>query len=90
MNLKYPMPSNRRYIHPAQKQLIITMSHSMTLKDIATATKISERTVQRVVRLWKQTGLVERKAMRTGRPRELDTTNIMVSKLLAVMVHMSE
>lgn len=73
------MPSNRRYIHPAQKELIITMAHSMTLEDIADVTKISARTVRRVVRLWKQTGSVERKPVNPGRPRELDMADVVVS-----------
>jgi transposase len=75
------MPSNRRYIHPAQKELMITMSQStrMTPKDIARVTNYSERTVQRVIRLWKETGLVERRPTNPGRPRELDTADVMVS-----------
>ncbi|KAF8493763.1 hypothetical protein F5888DRAFT_1617681, partial [Russula emetica] len=64
-------------IHPAQKELIMTMAHSMTPKEIAKVTKVSERTIQRVVHLWKQTGLVVQKPVNPGRPRELDMEDVM-------------
>ncbi|KAH7907310.1 hypothetical protein BJ138DRAFT_1160468 [Hygrophoropsis aurantiaca] len=54
------MPANRRYIHPAHKELLVTMSATMSSKQIARPTKISQRTVQRVLQLWKESGVVER------------------------------
>jgi len=67
---------NRRYIHPAQKELIVSMSAHMSSAEIARVTHISQRTVTRVVALWRQTGKVERKPEVSGRPCELDSDDV--------------
>jgi transposase len=71
---------NRKYIHPAQKELIVSMASFMSSADIAHVTHISQRTVQRVVSLWKRTGEVERKPLVRGRPREPSSGDVAVSE----------
>lgn len=74
---------NRRYIHPAQKELIVSMAGHMNAAEIARVTHISQRTVRRVVALWRETGKVERKPEIAGRPGELNSDDIAVGGSLA-------
>ncbi|KZP27723.1 hypothetical protein FIBSPDRAFT_730513 [Athelia psychrophila] len=67
---------NRRYINPAQKDLIVSMAAHMSSAEIAKVTHISWRTVYQVVTLWQQTGKVERKKVVSGPSCELDSGDV--------------
>lgn len=51
-------------IHPAPKELIVSMAAYMCSADIAHVTHISQHTIQRVIALWKKTWKVEQGARR--------------------------
>ena len=69
----------RRHIPVAAKEQLITMSNHLTTSVIATATHINVSTVNRVRRLHRETGWVERKALIVGRPRVLNALDVVVS-----------
>ncbi|KZP02818.1 hypothetical protein FIBSPDRAFT_969578 [Athelia psychrophila] len=52
------------------------MADHMSSREIAKATHITKRTVQRVVALWKQTGKVERKNKVRGQLRVLNSGDV--------------
>ena len=72
------MAGNRRFIHPEQKRLICIMSAHLKNSDIAEVTEISERTIQRTLATWQQTGQVTRKPLQDGRPRILTSLEVSV------------
>ncbi|KAH9028438.1 Homeodomain-like protein, partial [Lactarius deliciosus] len=67
---------NRRHIPKEQKWLIITMSAHLSNHDIAVATEISERTIRRVLKRWRETGDVICRPLQAGRPRELTSLEV--------------
>lgn len=81
-----PRLGNRRYIHPAQKELLVTMSTHMKTSEIEAVTGISQRTVQRVLRIWSNTGQVVCKPNDAGRPRKLDDIDVLVRNEALFMV----
>jgi hypothetical protein len=78
--LIHPMAriGNRRHIPEAVKETIITMSRTMTSRDIATATNIGRRTVNRLLHLYKETGSVVKTPEVMGRPRLLNSLDAAV------------
>ncbi|KAJ7165217.1 hypothetical protein C8R46DRAFT_834795, partial [Mycena filopes] len=67
---------NRRHIPEEQKQLVVIMATEMPLKDIAAATKINLRTVQRILETWRETGRCVRRPLEAGRPRILTAFDV--------------
>ncbi|KAJ7896977.1 hypothetical protein B0H13DRAFT_1503520, partial [Mycena leptocephala] len=69
-----------RYIPPAQKRHVITMSaKGMTNKEIAAAINIGESTVRRIKRLWHTTGYVVAQPATNGRPPALTSLELEAS-----------
>ncbi|KAI0338144.1 hypothetical protein BDW22DRAFT_1338441 [Trametopsis cervina] len=71
------MPGNRRHIPPEQKELIIKLSAKLDIKTIAHSTEISERTIRRLLSLWRTTGKVTQDRYVDGRPRLLGMYDIL-------------
>jgi hypothetical protein len=73
-------PNTFRYIPPAQKRHVITMSaKGMTNKEIAAAINIGESTVRRIKRLWHTTGYVVAQPATNGRPPALTSLDLEAS-----------
>ncbi|KAK7041106.1 hypothetical protein R3P38DRAFT_346857 [Favolaschia claudopus] len=70
------MSGNRRHIPKEQKDLIVVMAHHKSATEIADETGISLRTVQRVLRKWRQTGSTVRIPIELGRPRILTALEV--------------
>ncbi|KAJ3478506.1 hypothetical protein NLI96_g9707 [Meripilus lineatus] len=64
------------YISAERKQIATSISALSGTSEAATLTGISRRTVQRVVKLYRETGEVERKPVRSGPPPLLDLHDI--------------
>ncbi|KAF8153094.1 hypothetical protein B0H34DRAFT_662937 [Crassisporium funariophilum] len=64
--------SNRRHIHKAVKEQLVFMAARMKSCAIAHVTGVSQRTVNRVIRLKRLTGSVVRVPFAAGRPRLLN------------------
>ena len=62
---------HRRHIPEPVKEMLVTMSRQMSSKDIAKATNTGRSTVNRILRLYKETGSVVKKPEVMGRPRKL-------------------
>jgi transposase len=69
---------NYRYISPAEKELHCRLSLTLKNHEIAYHTGIGIRTVQHIIKLWRQTGGVNRKPLNGGRPRVLTGYHISV------------
>ncbi|KAJ7687051.1 hypothetical protein B0H17DRAFT_1264894 [Mycena rosella] len=69
-------PGNRRHIPEEQKQLVVIMAHTMAPKDIAAATGIHRRTINRILETWRETGKCVRRPLELGRPRILTTFDV--------------
>ena len=69
---------HRRHIPEPVKEMLITMSCQMSSKDIAKATNTGRSTVNRILRLYKETGSVVKKPEVMGRPRKLNSLDIAV------------
>ncbi|KAI0691759.1 hypothetical protein BC835DRAFT_1278930 [Cytidiella melzeri] len=76
------MPGNRRHIPPEHKELVITMAATLSVRSIAHATGISERTVRRILQTWRETGEVCQRPYVDGRPRLLSMFNFLVLESL--------
>ncbi|TFK82335.1 Homeodomain-like protein, partial [Polyporus arcularius HHB13444] len=63
---------SRRHIPPEMKQQIVTMSAYMTSGEISRVTDVSDRTVRRILGLWREQGVVVRRPAQAGRPRILN------------------
>ncbi|KZT40204.1 hypothetical protein SISSUDRAFT_972953, partial [Sistotremastrum suecicum HHB10207 ss-3] len=60
-----------------QKELIVIMRRTMTVKAIAAATEISERAITRVLKNFRDTGSVTgQRLCPIGRPRELSSWDV--------------
>ncbi|KAI0737060.1 hypothetical protein BC629DRAFT_1257965, partial [Irpex lacteus] len=68
---------NRRHIPQEQKQLVVMMSRTLDNRTIARATEISERTIRRILELWRNTGCVEQRPYVCGRPRVLSMVDVL-------------
>jgi hypothetical protein len=62
---------SRRHIPTPVKELVVRMSYTMTPVEVAASTGINVRTVQRVRKLFEETGQVVRVPPHSGRPRDL-------------------
>ena len=87
LHLRDLTPSRRptmvyRYIHPAKKELIITMLHNgISPKLIAAQTGISPQCIRSIRRNYNNTGKVT-KGRRTGCPRALTSLEVSVCLIL--------
>ena len=73
--------SNRRHIHKAVKEQLVSMAARMKSRTIAHVTGVSQRTVNRVIRLKRLTGLFIRVPFAAGRPRLLNGIDASMSIL---------
>jgi hypothetical protein len=76
------MPGNRRHIPVDQKKLVVIMASNKKpkeIKEIADATGISVRTVQRILEKWRTTGNCVKIPLELGRPRILTALDVDVS-----------
>ncbi|KAJ7342372.1 hypothetical protein DFH08DRAFT_704026 [Mycena albidolilacea] len=72
-----PSQNKYRYIHPAEKRLVITMStKGMPNKAIAAATNIGESTIKRIKRLWYTAGHVVVRPATNGQPPILSSLHL--------------
>ena len=70
----------RRHIHEAVKEQLVVMAGHLKSSDISRVTGISHRTVNRVIKLKRDTGsVVACNPLVTGRPRLLNGLDIAVS-----------
>ncbi|KIJ65310.1 hypothetical protein HYDPIDRAFT_88780 [Hydnomerulius pinastri MD-312] len=67
---------NRRHIPCAAKEQVVTMLAHMKPSQIACATGINARTIQRTMELWWKTGSVQRTPIEQGRKRKLNALDI--------------
>ena len=76
----------RRHIHKAIKEQLVVMSEHLESSNIARVTGISHRTVNRVIKLKRETGSVVRNPLviGPGRPRLLNGLDIAVSLLFSL------
>ncbi len=71
--------ANYQFIPSEQKQLLVVMlCKGLSPKEISGATGVSVRTIQRVRRLWLDTGKVVKPALEMGRPRVLSSLEVNV------------
>ncbi|KAJ3968325.1 hypothetical protein EV361DRAFT_782872, partial [Lentinula raphanica] len=63
-------------IHPEKKKLVATLSGTMSTREIARQTGISQRAVQRTLKNWRDTGDVVRNSDDIGRPRCLSNIDL--------------
>ncbi|KAJ7870636.1 hypothetical protein B0H14DRAFT_2345581 [Mycena olivaceomarginata] len=73
------MPGNRRHIPVDQKKLVVIMASNKKpkeIKEIADATGISVRTVQRILEKWRTTGNCVKIPLELGRPRILTALDV--------------
>ncbi|KAH9066998.1 hypothetical protein EDB83DRAFT_2223245 [Lactarius deliciosus] len=66
----------RRHIHKAVKEQLVVMSGHLKSSAIARVTQISQRTVNRVLKLKQETGSVVRIPPTMGRPRLLNGLDV--------------
>ena len=78
------MAGNRRHIPEAQKELLVTMSHRIKSSEIARVTQTGHRTMNRILRLHRDTGSVVKKLDVIGRPRLLNAIDVSVSCFLSL------
>ena len=73
----------RRHIHKAVKEQLVVMSGHLQSSNISQVTGISHRTVNRVIKLQRETGSVVHKPLviGPGRPRLLNGLDVAVSLL---------
>ncbi|KAJ2911978.1 hypothetical protein MD484_g8431, partial [Candolleomyces efflorescens] len=67
---------NRRHIHKAVKEQLVVMSGNMKPSAIEKATSVSKRTVNRILKLARETGDVVRSPLQQGRPRVLNALHV--------------
>ena len=70
---------NRRYVPREAKEEIIKLSETLTAREVAQTTGVSEKTVRQTVNLWKQTGSIGAEIEIPGRPRLLGAKELHVS-----------
>jgi hypothetical protein len=72
------MPANRRHISVDVKQEFLKLSTQLTPLQIEKLLGYKKRTINRVPKLYRDTGCVVRKPLHEGRPRILNAIDIAV------------
>ena len=73
------MAGNRCHISTETKHLFVTMSAKLKALDIERLTGHKKRTINRVLKLHRETGCVVKEPLQCGRPRILNSLDIAVS-----------
>lgn len=73
---------SRRHISKELKTIVLRLSevHGLSTQDVSRLTEVSDRTVRRIRKLYRDTGDVARTPLCAGRPRALDGLDTMVSE----------